>query len=111
MTTMINRRFFAFILGTCFFISSLAGEPKNADQPMPSGPKPKDRPSVALVLAGGGAKGFAHLPVMELIEEVGIPIDMIVGTSIGSVIGGLYAAGYSTREILNEFNEVDCLCH
>ena len=107
MKIMIKRRFTSFILGACFFISTLAGEPKNADQPMPSGPKPKDRPSVALVLAGGGAKGFAHLPVMELIEEVGIPVDMIVGTSIGSIIGGLYAAGYSTREILNEFNDID----
>ena len=104
---MKNKRFTSFILGASFFISTAFAQPKNADKPMPSGPKPKDRPSVALVLAGGGAKGFAHLPVMELIEEVGIPIDMIVGTSIGSIIGGLYAAGYSTSEILNEFNEVD----
>ena len=104
---MEKKRFTSFILAACLFISTAAGEPKNADKPMPSGPKPKDRPSVALVLAGGGAKGFAHLPVMELIEEIGIPVDMIVGTSIGSIIGGLYAAGYSTREILNEFNDVD----
>ena len=101
------KRFIAFILSGCFFISIAAGEPRNADKPLPGGPKPKDRPSVALVLAGGGAKGFAHLPVIELLEEVGIPIDMIVGTSIGSIIGGLYAAGYSTTEILNQFNEVD----
>lgn len=104
---MNKKRLSAFMLASCLLISVAAGQPKNADKPMPSGPKPKGRPSVALVLAGGGAKGFAHLPVIELIEEIGIPIDMIVGTSIGSVIGGLYAAGYSTREILNEFNDVD----
>lgn len=104
---MKKKHFISFVLSACFLISNAVCKPKNADQPLPSGPKPEGRPSVALVLAGGGAKGFAHLPVMELIEEVGIPVDMIVGTSIGSVIGGLYAAGYSTREILNEFNEVD----
>ena len=102
----MNRR---CLLAVCsFFLGSLLfSQPKNADKPLPSGPKPKDRPSVALVLAGGGAKGFAHLPVIELLEEVGIPIDMIVGTSIGSVIGGLYSAGYSTEEILNGFNDID----
>ena len=101
------RRFISIMLGTCLCVASLFAVPKNADQPLPPGPMPKDRPSVALVLAGGGAKGFAHLPVIELIEEVGIPIDMVVGTSIGSVIGGLYAAGYSTKEILNGFDDVD----
>ena len=59
----------------------------------------KDRPSVALVLGGGGAKGFAELPVLEMLEQMDIPIDMIVGTSFGSVVGGLYAAGYSISEI------------
>lgn len=59
----------------------------------------KDRPSVALVLGGGGAKGFAELPVLEMLEEMDIPIDLIVGTSFGSIIGGMYAAGYSIGEI------------
>ena len=101
------RRFICYVLMLGMFTSLFFAEPKNADKPMLPGPLPEDRPSVALVLAGGGAKGFAHLPVIELIEEAGIPIDMIVGTSIGSVIGGLYAAGYSTREILNGFDDVD----
>ena len=71
------------------------------------GPKPQGRPSVALVLAGGGAKGFAELPIMELIQEMDIPIDMIIGTSIGSIIGGLYSAGYSVEEIVTEFGSTD----
>ena len=105
-TTVLSAFCALFFTGALFCQTPKAG-PKNADEPMPPGPLPKDRPSVALVLAGGGAKGFAHLPVIELIEEVGIPIDMIVGTSIGSVIGGLYAAGYSTTEILSGFDDID----
>ncbi len=58
-----------------------------------------ERPTVALVLAGGGSRGFAHIPVIELIEELGIPIDMVIGTSAGAIIGGLYSAGYSSQEI------------
>ena len=53
------------------------------------------RPTVGLVLSGGGAKGFAHIGVLKVIEEAGLPIDYIGGTSMGSIIGGLYAMGYS----------------
>lgn len=67
----------------------------------------KERPSVALVLSGGGAKGFAHIPVLEVIEELNIPIDIVVGNSIGSIIGGLYCAGYSTEEMVQIINEVN----
>ncbi|MHC1693022.1 MAG: patatin-like phospholipase family protein [Sphaerochaetaceae bacterium] len=56
-------------------------------------------PKVALVLSGGGARGFAHIPVIEAIERLGIPVDMVLGTSMGSLIGGLYAAGYSPGDI------------
>ena len=54
---------------------------------------------VGLVLSGGGAKGLAHVGVLKVLEENEIPIDYIVGTSMGGVIGGLYAAGYSAFEI------------
>ncbi|MDD4490504.1 MAG: patatin-like phospholipase family protein, partial [Paludibacter sp.] len=57
------------------------------------------RPKVALVLSGGGAKGFAHLGVLKVLEEEKIPIDIIVGTSIGSIVGGLYAIGYTADAI------------
>ena len=56
-------------------------------------------PKVALVLSGGGARGFAHIPVIEAIEALGIPIDLVLGTSMGSLVGGLYAAGYSPKDI------------
>lgn len=94
----------AIFLAFSFYI---AAKPYLAEEKMPSGPKPKDRPSVALVLAGGGAKGFAHLPVIELIEQMDIPIDMVVGTSIGSIIGGLYSAGYTPFQIEKSFEDVD----
>jgi NTE family protein len=68
---------------------------------------PRGRPSVALVLAGGGAKGYAHLPVLELIEELDIPIDMIIGTSAGAIIGGLYSAGYSPEMMKDIFFDLD----
>ena len=53
------------------------------------------RPTVALVLSGGGAKGAAHVGVLRFLEEEGIPIDMVLGTSMGGLIGGLYSIGYS----------------
>ena len=57
------------------------------------------RPTVALVLSGGGAKGAAHVSVLKYLEEQQIPIDMILGTSMGGLIGGLYALGYTASEL------------
>ncbi|MBE6231563.1 MAG: hypothetical protein E7117_04250 [Bacteroidales bacterium] len=59
----------------------------------------KYRPTVALVLSGGGAKGAAHIGVIKYIESLGIPVDMVLGTSMGGLIGGLYALGYTTEEM------------
>ena len=59
----------------------------------------KHRPTVALVLSGGGAKGAAHVGVIEYIEELGIPVDMVLGTSMGGLVGGLYALGYTVPEM------------
>ncbi|MBQ0051967.1 MAG: patatin-like phospholipase family protein [Treponema sp.] len=101
------KKFVTAVYAAIFTICSVFALPENVDGNLTPGPKPKDRPSVALVLAGGGAKGFAHLPVMDLLEEMDIPVDMIVGTSIGSIVGGVYAAGYSTTEILNYFDQVN----
>lgn len=58
------------------------------------------RPKVAVVLAGGGAKGVAHISALKTIEAAGIPIDMVVGTSMGSIIGGMYCIGYSPDSML-----------
>ena len=62
-------------------------------------PQNAQRPKVAVVLSGGGAKGFAHIGVLKMLEQEGIPIDIMVGTSIGSIVGGLYAIGYSADDI------------
>ena len=51
------------------------------------------RPKVGVVFGGGGAKGAAHIGVLKYLEEIGIPVDYVAGTSIGSIIGGLYAMG------------------
>jgi NTE family protein len=59
----------------------------------------QDRPKIALVLSGGGARGGAHVGVLKVLEEKKIPIDIIVGTSMGSFVGGLYASGRSAEEI------------
>jgi len=64
-------------------------------------PQNTTRPKVAVVLSGGGAKGFAHIGVLKVLEEEGIPIDIIVGTSMGSIVGGLYSIGYSADDIGN----------
>ena len=57
------------------------------------------RPKIGLVLSGGGAKGLAHIGVIKVIEELNIPIDYVTGTSMGSIIGGLYATGYNASTL------------
>ena len=64
-------------------------------------------PRVGLVLSGGGARGAAHVGVLKRFEEAGIQIDLIVGTSFGSLVGGLYAAGYSTGDLELLFRRID----
>ncbi|HBK30828.1 MAG TPA: patatin [Porphyromonadaceae bacterium] len=59
----------------------------------------KDRPKVAVVLCGGGAKGFAHIGVLKVLEEAGIPVDYVTGTSMGAIVGGLYSVGYKAGQI------------
>ncbi|MBT8141290.1 MAG: BamA/TamA family outer membrane protein [Gammaproteobacteria bacterium] len=59
----------------------------------------QQRPRVALVLSGGGARGAAHIGVLKALEEHRIPVDVIIGTSMGSIVGGLYAAGLSPEEL------------
>jgi NTE family protein len=58
-----------------------------------------NRPRIGLVLSGGGARGVAHIGVLKVIDDLRIPIDAIAGTSMGAVVGGLYASGLSAREI------------
>lgn len=65
------------------------------------------RPSIGLVLSGGGARGYAHLGVLKVLEENRIPIDCIAGTSMGAVVGGLYASGMAADEMQKRLSEVN----
>ena len=65
------------------------------------------RPTVALVLSGGGAKGAAHIGVIRYLESLDIPVDMVLGTSMGGLIGGLYALGYTTEQMDTLVSNID----
>ena len=66
-----------------------------------------ERPKVGLVLSGGGAKGLAHIGVLKIIEEAGVEIDYVGGTSMGAIVGALYASGYSAKELDSIFRATD----
>ncbi|KVW77028.1 patatin-like phospholipase family protein [Burkholderia cepacia] len=68
---------------------------------------PAGRPSIGLVLSGGGARGYAHLGVLKVLEDNRIPIDCIAGTSMGAVVGGLYASGMAAGEMQKRLSEVN----
>ncbi len=65
------------------------------------------RPKVGLVLSGGGAKGLAHIGVLKTLDSLNIKVDYIAGTSMGAVVGGLYAAGYSANQLDSIFSAID----
>ena len=90
------------ILTSALLLTLLAGSPSpRADEPVPA---PAGRPKVCLVLSGGGARGAAHVGVIEAMEQLHIPIDCIVGTSMGAIVGGLYAAGMTAQELELQMN-------
>jgi len=64
--------------------------------------RPHNRPSVGLVLSGGGARGLAHIGVLRVLEREGIPVDYLAGTSMGGVIAAGYAAGMSSSDLERE---------
>ncbi|KWF22416.1 patatin-like phospholipase family protein [Burkholderia pseudomultivorans] len=68
---------------------------------------PAGRPSIGLVLSGGGARGYAHLGVLKVLEENRIPVDCVAGTSMGAVVGGLYASGMAADEMQKRLSEVN----
>jgi NTE family protein len=67
----------------------------------------RERPRIGLVLSGGGARGAAHIGVLKVLEEMHIPIDAIAGTSMGAVVGGLYASGLSAKDVERVMTSVD----
>lgn len=66
-----------------------------------------DIPRVGLVLSGGGAKGFAHIGVLKVIDSIGLKVDYVAGTSMGAVIGALYSSGYSGKQLDSLFSVID----
>ena len=84
------------VFSCCFLSLFLAGLP-GAEM----------RPKIGLVLSGGGARGTAHIGVLKVLEEERIPIDFIVGTSMGAIVGGLYASGMTPQEIEDEFAGIE----
>lgn len=96
---MKTRRFLVSIatllsMAVCSAVSPQTGITQDGSQDQSS------HQSVGLVLSGGGAKGIAHIGVIQALEDNDIPIDYITGTSMGSIVGGLYAAGYTPAEMM-----------
>lgn len=87
MNTIIQKNNMKKFLSLLLLLTSLVIYPQ------------KKQPKVGLVLSGGGAKGFAHVGVLKELEKAGVQIDYIGGTSMGAIVGGLYASGYSARQI------------
>jgi NTE family protein len=95
-------------------LSSLAVAPEAAELVADSSatadapsPQPTGRPRIGLVLSGGGARGGAHVGVIRALEQMHVPIDAVAGTSMGAVVGGLYAASLTGEEIERVFGELD----
>jgi NTE family protein len=88
-------------LGAVFWLAvcSVAVGQNTPDTSPASAAVPAHRPRIGLVLSGGGARGVAHIGVLKVLEDLRIPIDAIAGTSMGAVVGGLYASGLTAHEI------------
>jgi len=96
---MIRSRFVSVGL---FFVVATIDAPTSA-----AVAEPNDRPTVGLVLSGGGARGAAHAGVIKVLEELRVPVDFVVGTSMGAIVGGLYASGLTGDELLKAIETAD----
>ncbi len=108
---MIKFKFFQLINNTLLivcailFISTLLTITRTIDAS--ESQSKSQRPKIGLVLGGGGARGSAHIGVIKVLEELRIPVDYITGTSMGSIVGGLYASGMSSRELETVIVNID----
>lgn len=93
----VNFKNITFILSFALFGFTGISQTGNTDE----------TPKVGLVLSGGGAKGLAHIGALKIIDEAGIKIDYIGGTSMGAIVGALYASGYSGKELDSIFRVTD----
>ena len=91
---------------SCQFAAHATAAPPSV--PRPDAARPEQvRPRICLVLSGGGARGMAHIGVLKILEELRVPIDCIAGTSMGAVVGGLYASGMTAAQIETTMRSVD----
>lgn len=90
--------FFCVLLCSCFSANLLYAQNTDGDS-LDEVLKAKPRPKIALVLSGGGARGFAHIGVLRVLKELRVPVDIVVGTSMGAVLGGAYAAGRNVEDL------------
>lgn len=95
---------YLFSIALLFFFSFGFSQEKDSFLSTYSDGKP---PKIGLVLSGGGAKGLAHIGVLKVLEQEGVKIDYIGGTSMGAMIGGLYASGYSAEQLDSIFRVID----
>jgi NTE family protein len=104
MPRLLSLTFFCLIAWLAPNAGLQAQTPSGAATPAPTASHPAQRPRLGLVLSGGGARGLAHVGVLKVLERERIPVDVITGTSMGAIIGGLYASGMSAdameRELL-----------
>jgi len=84
-----------------------AGSLSNTAGALEAQTPPPVRPRICLVLSGGGARGMAHIGVLKVLEDLKIPIDCIAGTSMGAIVGGLYASGMTAAQIDSTMRSVD----
>jgi NTE family protein len=96
-----------FILAALLLCSGMSRAEGPAPGPAPAPAGVTGRPRIGLVLSGGGARGAAHIGVLKILERLHVPIDAIAGTSMGAVVGGLYASGMSAAEIEQTIASVD----
>lgn len=87
--------------------ASADAAPAAAANPPAAAARPLGRPRIGLVLSGGGARGLAHVGVLKVLERLQVPVDVVAGTSMGAIIGGLYASGMSADELEAELLKVD----
>ncbi|MEK8032001.1 patatin-like phospholipase family protein [Ideonella sp. DXS29W] len=89
------------------FCLGLASAAAAFAQPAAEVPPPLGRPRIGLVLSGGGARGLAHIGVLKVLEREHVPVDVIAGTSMGAIVGGLYASGMKADDIERELKRID----
>ena len=95
MAALTRRAAVAATVPLLALMLALAPAPARSQCPDAVPPSAGERPRIGLVLGGGGARGVAHVGVLKVLEELHVPVDLVVGTSMGAIVGGLFAAGLS----------------